>query len=162
MKKRCVSLGNCAYIITCSGDSISNNRCRRREIKRNNKKNFAFTLVELMIVIGILSLLLLLVVPRLTQNNERARIRVFEANYRAIASDLVAAHSSGNAKEAELRSVRKKAENYKDRPEGSTYIISDDGLTYSAKLGSYELVFDLFSGLTTSLGAPEGASYPSP
>lgn len=129
--------------------------------KRFNGSN-AFALVELMIVTAIISLLLLLVAPRLIQNNERARIRAFEANYRTIASDLLAAHSAGSAKESELQSVKKKAENYKDRPEGSTYIISDDGLTYSAKLGSYELVFDLFSGLTTSLGAPEGASYPSP
>lgn len=119
----------------------------------------AFTLIELMVVVGIIAFLLLLAMPRLADSDDRARLKVFEANYRTIASDLTAAHSAGSAKETEVAGVRKKAENYKDRPQGAIYTVSEDGMTYTAKFGDYELKFDLASGMTTSVNAPKGAAY---
>lgn len=129
---------------------------------RLGKKHLAFTLVELMIVVGILALLLTLALPRLTDYGAKARIRVFEANYRAIAADLTAAHSAGNAKTTEIEKVRNKANNYKDRPQGAVYTIDLNGMDYVAKLGDYELRFDIKSGTTVSTQAPEGAAYLSP
>lgn len=128
------------------------------------KKKKGFTLVELMVVVGIIALLLLLVVPRLAGNTERARTRTFESNYRTLASDITVALVADDAA-TQLQNVATKATGLAGRPQGSAYNVVVTGgtsVTFNATLGNgggYTLTFNPQEGTTTSSGTAEGQTF---
>lgn len=127
------------------------------------KKKKGFTLVELMVVVGIIALLLLLVVPRLAGNSEKAKTRTFESNYRTLASDITVALAAADG-DAEFDKVVTKATGMAGSPEGSTYVITKNASnlsasTFQAKLGGYTLDYDLLEGTTKATGTAPGATY---
>lgn len=130
------------------------------------KKKKGFTLVELMVVVGIIALLLLLVVPRLAGNSEKAKTRTFESNYRTLASDITVALAAADGA-AEFDKVVAKATSMANNPDGSSYTITKkDPLstsTFVATMSGYTLTYNLLEGTTTASGtlAP-GASYKIP
>lgn len=131
------------------------------------KKKKGFTLVELMVVVGIIALLLLLVVPRLAGNTEKAKTRTFESNYRTLASDITVALVADDSS-TELKSVLKKAGDLADKPKGATYTVvlggPDNAKTFTsfqATMGTYTLTFDATNGTTKVSGTakPVGATF---
>lgn len=127
------------------------------------KKKKGFTLVELMVVVGIIAMLLLLVVPRLAGNTDKAKTRAFEANYRTLAADINVALADSDAA-GEMTKVKAKAKSLTDnggQPKGASYTIADGTNNLTAKLGTYTLVFDSKEGTTKASGTAEGQSFTS-
>lgn len=126
------------------------------------KRKKGFTLVELMVVVGIIALLLLLVVPRLAGNTEKAKTRAFESNYRTLAADINVALADPDAA-GEIAKVKAKAAGLADQPQGASYTIADatgsEPMKLTGKLGTYTLVFDSREGTTTATGDAPGKSF---
>lgn len=131
------------------------------------RKKKGFTLVELMVVVAIIAVLVLLAVPRLAGNSEKAKTKVFESNFRTLVSDVTMASTDTDVKTA-VNDIRTKGASMVDRPEagvkyevGQVTVGSKKGYGVLATYGNYKLYFETLTGQTAVAGSAgrEGASF---
>lgn len=134
------------------------------------KQNKGFTMVELMVVVAIIAVLLLLVAPSLLGNTERARVRVFESNFRTMVSEMTMAYASDD--DDSYKKLKERENTFKDSPKGSVYTVggvavagstvtvTKADLAIDASYNSYTLKFTVADGKTVAGGTiPEGATF---
>lgn len=124
------------------------------------RKKKGFTLVELMVVVAIIAVLVMLAVPRLAGNSEKAKMKVFESNFRTLVSDVTMA-STTDKPDDEVKIVAEKAKAMNGRPEGTvTYEVGKIGTAYGVKAtwDTYVLLFNTSTGQTTVSGGLDASS----
>ena len=97
----------------------------------------AFTLIEIMIVVGIIGLLAIAIVPNISKNRERAQLRMIEQNLRKIdaAKNLWALENNKGSGETPSPEDLKPYDGWPRAIAGETYTVNSVGSPPSASLG---------------------------
>ncbi|MBL9135261.1 MAG: prepilin-type N-terminal cleavage/methylation domain-containing protein [Verrucomicrobiales bacterium] len=97
----------------------------------------AFTLIEIMIVVGIIGLLAIAIVPNITKNRERAQLRMIEQNLRKIdaAKNLWALENNKGSGETPSSEDLKPYDGWPKAIAGETYNVNPVGTPPTATLG---------------------------
>ncbi|MGV3488834.1 MAG: competence type IV pilus major pilin ComGC [Tuberibacillus sp.] len=91
------------------------------------KSQKAFTLIEMMIVLMIISILLLIALPNMTQSNQVVKKKSCDATINLIKSQMAAYEAENSEPLTNLKQLEGK---YVDRttcPDGTQIILKDDG-----------------------------------
>lgn len=111
-------------------------------MKLRTVRRSAFTLIEIMIVVGIIGLLAVAIIPNITKNQERARLKMIEQNLRKInaAKSLWALENNKSSAETPSPDDLKALDGWPKSLAGETYNINPVGTpptaTLSGKLGT--------------------------
>src|SRR4030095_15689933 len=97
----------------------------------------AFTLIEIMIVVGIIGLLAIAIIPNISKNRERAQMKMIEQNLRKIdaAKNLWALENSKGSGDTPSPDDLKPYDGWPKTIAGETYNVNAVGSPPSATLG---------------------------
>ncbi|RKL68745.1 competence protein ComG [Salipaludibacillus neizhouensis] len=101
-----------------------------KKIIRTLKSESAFTLIEMMIVLVIISILLLIVLPNLTKNQEMASNKGCDATIELLKTQVVAYEIEHNKRPTSLNDLQ--TENYVKSvtcPDGTSLTLNGDEIT---------------------------------
>ncbi len=106
-------------------------------MKINATRRTAFTLIEIMIVVGIIGLLAIAIVPNISKNRERAQLRMIEQNLRKIdaAKNLWALENNKGSGETPSPDDLKPYDGWPRAIAGESYNINAVGSPPTATLG---------------------------
>lgn len=106
-------------------------------MKINALRRSAFTLIEIMIVVGIIGLLAIAIVPNISKNRERAQLRMIEQNLRKIdaAKNLWALENNKGSGETPTADDLKPYDGWPRPIAGESYNINSVGTPPTATLG---------------------------
>jgi prepilin-type N-terminal cleavage/methylation domain-containing protein len=107
------------------------------KIQSQTLRRAAFTLIEIMIVVGIIGLLAIAIVPNITKNRERAQLRMIEQNLRKIdaAKNLWALENNKGSGETPSSEDLKPYDGWPKAIAGETYNVNPVGSPPTATLG---------------------------
>ncbi|MBX3745310.1 MAG: prepilin-type N-terminal cleavage/methylation domain-containing protein [Verrucomicrobiae bacterium] len=97
----------------------------------------AFTLIEIMIVVGIIGLLAIAIIPNISKNRERAQLRMIEQNLRKIdaAKNLWSLENNKGSGETPTVEEMRMYDGWPRAVAGETYNINPVGSPPTATLG---------------------------
>ena len=108
-----------------------------RKITRTGALRRAFTLIEIMIVVGIIGLLAIAILPNITKNRENAQFRMIQQNLRKIdaAKNLWALENNKGSGETPTPDDLKPYDGWPKTIAGESYNVNAVGTPPSATLG---------------------------
>lgn len=144
-------------------------------MKKLMSKKKGFTLVELLVVVAIIAILMLIALPKFMDATGGARVRVFEANARALISEAntALASAAGNVSDVTVDSLPnvtgENTSKFDGKPADSTYGYKDGVLTctlQNTKIkgtsgvsnGNYVITYTLGTGKITQTAGVIGAA----
>lgn len=94
-----------------------------------SRKKKGFTLVELLVVVAIIAILMLLAIPKFTNQTKGATVKTFEGNVRTVASQVMQEMASAGGNIGEFKddgNIKAFLDTIKNKPNSATYDIASD------------------------------------